>query len=118
MLISYEYVSLFAHIMCRLSIFISGTNFSFRLSNVEQYKSITFKGKALANTIKAEGNILITPVDNFSTRIEYSFELSGGVGFIVAILRKKEVVEGTEAGLATMVEMCNEAQKSDMFTMN
>ena len=95
-----------------------GTNFAFTLSNVEQYKSITFKGKALGNTIKAEGNIVITPVDNFSTRIEYSFELSGGVGFVIAILRKKEVVNGTEAGLQNMVRLCNEAQQSDMFTMN
>ena len=85
---------------------------------MEQYKSITFKGKALGNTIKAEGNINITPIDNFSTRIEYSFELSGGVGFVIAILRKKEVVDGTEAGLQNIVQLCNEAQQSDMFTMN
>jgi hypothetical protein len=44
--------------------------------------------------------------------------LSGGVGFVIAIMRKKEVVDGTEAGLQNMVQMCNEAQQSDMFTMN
>ena len=57
-----------------------GTNFDFTLSNVEQYKSITFSGKSLGGTIKAEGKISITPIDNFSTRIEYSFELSGAIG--------------------------------------
>lgn len=38
------------------------------------------------------------------------FELSGSVGFVVAILRKRAVVDGTEGGLANMVKLSEEAQ--------
>lgn len=95
-----------------------GNSFLFTLSNVEQYKRIHFSGNSFGGTIKTEGKIMISPVDNFSTRIEYSFELSGSIGFIVAVLRKKAVVEGTEAGLANMVKLCEEAQRSQHVIMN
>mmetsp|Transcript_5291 Transcript_5291/g.12008 ORF Transcript_5291/g.12008 Transcript_5291/m.12008 type:complete len:152 (+) Transcript_5291:181-636(+) len=95
-----------------------GKNFSFTLSNVEKNKRVDFSGVALGGTIKAEGKVLITPVDNFSTKIDYSFELSGSVGFVVAILKKRAVVEGTEGGLANMVKMSEEAQGSEIMFMN
>mmetsp|Transcript_18523 Transcript_18523/g.21309 ORF Transcript_18523/g.21309 Transcript_18523/m.21309 type:complete len:152 (-) Transcript_18523:83-538(-) len=95
-----------------------GTNFFFILSNVEKYRSINFSGNKLGGTIKAEGKILITPVDNFSTRIEYSFELSGSIGFILAVFKKNEVVDGTEAGFANIVKLCEEAQRSQHVIMN
>ena len=95
-----------------------GKDFHFTLSNVTQNKSVTFSGVALGGTIKAEGNIVITPVDNFSTRIDYSFELSGSIGFVVAVLRKRAVVEGTEVGLKNMVKMSEEAQGSEFVIMN
>ena len=80
--------------------------------------SLTFSGVALGGMIKAEGKIAITPVDNFVTKIEYGFELSGSVGFVVAVLKKRAVVEGTEAGLANMVKMSEEAQGSEVVVMN
>lgn len=95
-----------------------GKDFSFKLSNIAKNKSVTFSGVALGGAIKAEGKVLITPVDNFSTKIEYSFELSGSVGFVVAVLKKRAVVEGTEAGLANMVKMAQEAQGSEVIVMN
>ena len=78
-----------------------GKDFHFTLSNVTQNKSV-----------------VITPVDNFSTRIDYSFELSGSIGFVVAVLRKRAVVEGTEVGLKNMVKMSEEAQGSEFVIMN
>lgn len=95
-----------------------GNNFSFTLSNVEKNKCLTFSGVALGGTIKAEGKILITPVDNFSTKIDYSFELSGTVGFVVAILKKRAVVEGTENGLANIVQLSERAQGSESVLLN
>lgn len=95
-----------------------GKDFSFTLSNVTKNKSVSFSGVALGGTIRAEGRVLITPVDNFSTKIDYSFELSGSVGFVVAILKKRAVVEGTEAGLANMVKISEEAQGSETISMN
>ena len=95
-----------------------GNDFAFTLSNVEQNKSVHFSGNALGGTIKAEGKISIVPIDNFSTRIDYSFELSGFVGFMVAVLKKRAVVTGTEDGLTNMVKMSEEAQASEVISMN
>ena len=72
----------------------------------------------MGGTIKAEGKISIVPVDNFSTRIDYSFELSGFVGFMVAVLKKRAVVTGTEDGLTNMVKMSEDAQASEVISMN
>ena len=83
-----------------------------------QNKSIHFTGKSYGGTIKAEGKIYIIPVDNFTTRIEYSFELFGAIGNVIGIFRKKDVVSGTEAGLANIVKLCEEAQKSQHVIMN
>lgn len=95
-----------------------GKEFLFTLHDVEEYKCVIFSGRALGGTLKAEGKIVITPIDNFSTRIEYSFELSGTIGFVVALLRKRAVVEGTEAGLRNIVKMAEEAQASEFVIMN
>ena len=95
-----------------------GREFMFTLHDVVKDRSVMFSGQALGGTLKAEGKILITPIDNFSTRIEYSFELSGTIGFVVALLRKRDVVEGTEGGLRNMVKMVEEeVQASDDFVI-
>lgn len=95
-----------------------GKKFSFALSNVTKNQSLDFSGVALGGTIKANGKILITPVDNFNTKIDYSFELSGSVGFVVAVLKKRAVVEGTEGGLANIAMMSEVAQGSEFLFMN
>ncbi len=96
-----------------------GKEFLFTLHDVTKDQCVMFSGKALGGTLKAEGKIVITPIDNFSTRIEYSFELSGAIGFVVALLRKRDVVEGTEGGLRNMVKMVEEVQEeSDFVIMN
>ncbi|KAK1742230.1 hypothetical protein QTG54_006795 [Skeletonema marinoi] len=95
-----------------------GKEFAFTLHDVEEDRCVMFSGQALGGTLKAEGKIVITPIDNFSTRIEYSFELSGTIGFVVALLRKRDVVEGTEAGLRNIVKMVEKAQESEFVIMN
>lgn len=57
--------------------------------------------------LKPGGIIDIEPMmDNFTTRITYSFELFGTLGFIIAALfRREDVVSGTERGLAKYGEI-------------
>jgi hypothetical protein len=58
-------------------------------------------------------------MDNFTTRITYSFELFGTLGFIIAALfRKEDVVRGTERGLTNMVKLCEEGQRLQHVIMN
>lgn len=95
-----------------------GRDFSFVLSDVAINKSLTFSGVSMGGAIKAEGKISIVPIDAAFTKLEYSFELSGTVGFVVAVLRKGAVVEGTEGGLANMVRMSEEAQEKEIINMN
>eukprot|EP00571_Detonula_confervacea_P017293 CAMPEP_0172297612 /NCGR_PEP_ID=MMETSP1058-20130122/568_1 /TAXON_ID=83371 /ORGANISM="Detonula confervacea, Strain CCMP 353" /LENGTH=92 /DNA_ID=CAMNT_0013006781 /DNA_START=184 /DNA_END=462 /DNA_ORIENTATION=+ len=88
-----------------------GSNIPFTLSNVEKNKSVDFKSSLFGGIIKCEGKVLITPVDASTSKIDYSFELFGIVGSLVAMLKKKEVVGGTQGGLDNMVKRSEEAQK-------
>eukprot|EP00984_Skeletonema_dohrnii_P035357 scaffold35011_cov178-Skeletonema_dohrnii-CCMP3373.AAC.1 len=66
----------------------------------------------LGGLLKADGKVLISAVDDATSKIDYSFELKGLLGSIVAIIKKKECVEGTEGGLANMVKLSEAAQKN------
>jgi len=90
-----------------------GSNIPITLSNVIKNKSVDFKGGMLGGLVGAEGKVMITPIveDSSKSKIEYSFELKGLLGSIVAILKKKECVEGTKGGLDNMVKLSEEAQK-------
>ncbi|KAL7533074.1 hypothetical protein ACHAXR_005029 [Thalassiosira sp. AJA248-18] len=88
-----------------------GSNIPITLSNVEKNKSLDFKGGILGGVVRAEGKVLISPLDSSTSKIDYSFELLGFVGYIVAMAKKKMVVEGTQGGLDNMVKMSEEAQK-------
>ena len=54
-----------------------GSNIPITLSNVEKNKSVDFKGGVAAGLVKAEGKVLISPVDTTTSKIDYSFELLG-----------------------------------------
>ncbi|KAL9179183.1 hypothetical protein ACHAXT_008473 [Thalassiosira profunda] len=95
-----------------------GRRFAFELSDVVPERSLTFGGTAIGGAIRAEGRIKIERVDNFQTKVQYSFELSGLGGYLVGLLRQQDVVEGTERGLAKIVELSEEAQGSETFTLN
>ena len=88
-----------------------GSNIPITLSNVTKNKSVDFKGGVLGGIVRAEGKVLITKVDSATSKIDYSFELLGFVGSLVAMVKKKEVVGGTQGGLDNMVKMSEEAQK-------
>ena len=88
-----------------------GNNIPIALSNVEKNKSVDFKGSVAGGIIRAEGKVLITPVDATTSKIDYSFALLGFVGSLVSMIKKKEVVGGTQGGLDNMVRLSEEAQK-------
>ena len=88
-----------------------GSNIPITLSNVEKNKSVDFKGSVGGGIIRAEGKVLITPIDTATSKIDYSFALLGFIGSIVSMIKKKEVVGGTQGGLDNMVKLSEEAQK-------
>ena len=88
-----------------------GSNFPITLSNVEKNKSVDFKGGILGGFVKAEGKVRIEPVNDTTTKIDYSFELQGIAGTFITMIKRKEVVGGTQGGLDNMVKMSEEAQK-------
>ena len=88
-----------------------GTNFPMKLSNVTKFQSLTASGVAAGCLMKATLIVLISPIDEKSSNIDYSFGLSGPVGTMFGFFKKKLVVDGTEGGLANMVKISEEAQK-------
>jgi hypothetical protein len=40
-----------------------------------------------------------------------SFALNGPIGFVISMVRKKDVIGGTQGGLDNMVKLSEEAQK-------
>jgi hypothetical protein len=90
-----------------------GSDIPMTLSNVEENKSLDFKGSVLFGIVRAEGKVRIAPVDDATSKIDYSFELLGFAGSVVTALKRSEVVEGTKGGLDNMVKMSEEAQKGN-----
>mmetsp|Transcript_20443 Transcript_20443/g.35134 ORF Transcript_20443/g.35134 Transcript_20443/m.35134 type:complete len:148 (+) Transcript_20443:47-490(+) len=88
-----------------------GSKVPITLSNVTKNASLDFKGGMLGGILRCEGNVRIAPVDEATSKIDYNFELLGFVGSIVSVIKKKEVVGGTQGGLDNMVKMSEEAQK-------
>merc|ERR1719296_35077 len=83
------------------------------LSNVAENKSLTFSGSAVGGLMKFEGIIHLEPTDDDSTtKVKYSFGMSGAVGSVFQYIQSKYVVGGTETGLENIVRMSEEAQKS------
>lgn len=87
-----------------------GQEIPITMTNVVRNKSVDFRGGFLRGAIRAEGKVRITPVDPSTSEIYYSFELSGFVGMLVTMLKRREVVGGTKGGLDNMVKLAEEAQ--------
>lgn len=86
-----------------------GNDIPMTLSNVRENKSVDFKGAAWG-VLKAEGKVLIEPIDSSTSKINYSFEMTGLVGAILAMVKKKEIIHGVDVGLDNMKKMSEEAQ--------
>ncbi len=81
------------------------------LSNVKKNESITFTSTGLKGLLKGTGSIVISPIDDgSSSKVDYTFELSGAVGSVIDLVHHKASVEGTEHGLENIVKLSEEAQ--------
>ena len=84
------------------------------LSNVVPNQSLTFSGSKFG-LVKFQGDIILsrTMSSSSKTKIDYNFELSGCLGSFLALLTKKDVIDGTEGGLKNLKEFSEEAQKKE-----
>jgi hypothetical protein len=80
------------------------------LTGVTKNEGLTFTGKYWALT--CVGVVALTPEGAEKTKIDYTFSLEGCIGAIMGKLNAKAVIGGTEVGLANMVSLSEEAQKS------
>jgi hypothetical protein len=81
------------------------------LSGVKKNESLTFSGTFYGSNII--GTITLTPdnSDKTKTKVDYSFDMDGCLGFIIKTLRSEYVIGGTENGLANMIRLSEEAQQ-------
>ncbi len=81
------------------------------LSNVKENESITFTVTGLKGMLKGQGSIVISPIDDgSSSKVDYTFELSGAVGSFIDFVHHKGTIDGTEHGLENIVKLSEEAQ--------
>jgi len=90
----------------------NGSDVPITLCDVVENESLTFKGSAAGGMLSCVGTIKISKVDNKTSKIDYTFEISGCVGFLLSTFNNKVVVEGTEHGLENIVKLSEEAQKT------
>ena len=76
---------------------------------MKEYESLIFKGAFFKGLVGFEGKILLAPVEEASTKLTYSFSLTGMLGGVMGMINKKAVVEGTEKGLENIVKLSEEA---------
>jgi hypothetical protein len=88
-----------------------GTKIPQTLSGVKKNESLTFSGTFYGS--KIIGTITLTPEDNdiTKTKVDYTFDMVGFLGFFVKTFRSEYIIGGTENGLANMVRLSEEAQQ-------
>ena len=84
-----------------------------KLLDVEENKSLRFYGTAAYGLLTFDGFIEITPKDEETSHIKYTFSLGGILGAIVMTLKPAPAVDGTKHGLENMVKISEEAQKAN-----
>ena len=80
--------------------------------DLEQYKKFTFKGSIMGGLLKFTGKITLEEKSENETLVNYAFGMKGLVGTIFSVVNSKAVVGGTENGLANIIKLSEEAQKS------
>jgi hypothetical protein len=96
-------------------VMVTGPSPMCTLSNVVENSALTFSGKMAGGAVKFAGTILLTPEpdDSGKTTVDYTFEISGCVGAIASRFKSKDIIGGTESGLANIVRLSEEAQRSE-----
>ena len=97
----------------------SGTTFKFHmnddkmlpivLSDVEEPKSLTFSGKFLGGAIGVKGTILLEESPEQTTKIAYTFGLTGILGAMAGAAGSKQIAQGTQAGLDNIIRLSEQA---------
>ena len=88
----------------------SGQKITCTLSDVVKNESLTFKGPFLGGTGNCTGTIKLIPIDDKTTKIDYTFGFGGLLGPILSFAAKSQASEGTRLGLENMIRMSEEAQ--------
>jgi hypothetical protein len=81
-----------------------GQKYSVEISNVIRNSRATFSGSFCCGLAGFQGDIELQGGAG-SCAIFYSFEMNGILGSLLGNLLKKELIEGTEKGLANMVRI-------------
>mmetsp|Transcript_8007 Transcript_8007/g.12364 ORF Transcript_8007/g.12364 Transcript_8007/m.12364 type:complete len:145 (+) Transcript_8007:72-506(+) len=87
-----------------------GQRIATKLSNVKKDEGFEFKGGFPGGAFEGTFEFKENESDKSTTDITYKFELKGIVGNIMGFFGKKAVVHGTEAGLANVVKLSEEAE--------
>jgi hypothetical protein len=81
-----------------------------KLTTVKENELVEYTGRVLHGLMLFEGSIEISAKDEYTSRIKYSFGMTGLLGRPINWYNPFPVVQGTETGLANMVRLSEEAQ--------
>lgn len=101
----------------------NGTTFTFKmktgqkikctLSEVVKNQSVTFSGPVLPLGAGIfSGTILVIPIDDEQTKIDYIFSFEGLFGWFFNFVANKPADKGTKEGLENMIRISEEAQQA------
>jgi uncharacterized protein YndB with AHSA1/START domain len=81
-----------------------------KLTTVKENEHLEYTGSVLYGLMKFRGSVEISAKDESTSRIKYSFSMTGLIGRPINFFKPTLVVHGTETGLANMVRLSEEAQ--------
>jgi hypothetical protein len=81
-----------------------------KLTTVKENKHLEYTGSVLYGLMNFGGSIEMSAKDELTSRIKYSFGMTGLLGSPINWYNPIPVVHGTETGLANMVRLSEEAQ--------
>jgi hypothetical protein len=80
------------------------------LCDVKENERFSYSGGVVGGLIKVWGSVQITQNEDKTSRIKYSFSLSGVLGSVSMWRNPVPVVHGTETGLANLVRLSEAAE--------
>jgi carbon monoxide dehydrogenase subunit G len=79
------------------------------LSDIKENETLRFSGAAIGGLMKFDGFIEISEVDATTSKVKYTFDMTGFLGSVVAKLNPAPVVGGVEKGIENIKTLSEEA---------
>ncbi|CAK9008754.1 unnamed protein product [Durusdinium trenchii] len=91
---------------------MEGVSVPITIKDLKEQQGFRWVGLAMCGCLTCEGVFQLQVLGNQRTNLEYSFGLGSCLGCVLSTVKRKEIVTGTEVGLANIKKFTEEIEAS------